>query len=109
MTPEELLDSFNKAFGEKLQGKTEFRGETSFMILAGDLREIAEFCRNELFVRLPARHHQHRQLRRRTALRNGVSPLLYDACCPPSIETESVGGRLRHRYGFGYLADGELA
>ena len=48
MTPQELLDSFNKAAGEKLQGKTEFRGETSFMILAGDLREIAKFCRNEL-------------------------------------------------------------
>jgi NADH-quinone oxidoreductase subunit C len=48
MTPQELLNSFNKAAGEKLQGKTEFRGETSFMILAGDLREIAKFCRNEL-------------------------------------------------------------
>ena len=48
MTPQELLDSFNKAAGEKLQGKTEFRGETSFMILAGDLREIAKFCRDEL-------------------------------------------------------------
>ncbi len=49
MIPEELFDSFNKAFGEKLQGKTEFRGETSFMILPGDLREIAKFCRDELF------------------------------------------------------------
>ncbi len=48
MTPQALLDSFNKAAGEKLQGKTEFRGETSFMILAGDLREIAKSCRNEL-------------------------------------------------------------
>src|SRR6266481_1865615 len=48
MTPEELLDSFNKAAGEKLQGKTEFHGETSFMILADDLREIAKFCRDEL-------------------------------------------------------------
>jgi NADH-quinone oxidoreductase subunit C len=48
MTPQELLDSFNKAAGEKLQGKTEFRGETSFMILAGDLREIAKFCRDDL-------------------------------------------------------------
>jgi NADH-quinone oxidoreductase subunit C len=48
MTPEEVLDSFNKAAGNKLQGKTEFRGETSFMILLGDLREIAKFCRDEL-------------------------------------------------------------
>jgi len=48
MTPQELIDSFNKTAGEKLQGKTEFRGETSFMILAGDLREIAKFCRDEL-------------------------------------------------------------
>src|SRR5947199_2652484 len=48
MTPQELLDSVNTAAGEKLQGKTEFRGETSFMILASDLREIAKFCRDEL-------------------------------------------------------------
>src|SRR5215467_6463799 len=48
MTPEELLNSFNKAVAKKLQGKTEFRGERSFMILAGDLREIAKFCRDEL-------------------------------------------------------------
>jgi NADH-quinone oxidoreductase subunit C len=48
MTSEELLDSFNKSAGEKLQGKTEFRGETSFMIFAHDLREIAKFCRDEL-------------------------------------------------------------
>jgi NADH-quinone oxidoreductase subunit C len=48
MTPKELLDAFNNAAGEKLQGKTEFRGETSLMVLAGDLREIAKLCRDEL-------------------------------------------------------------
>jgi NADH-quinone oxidoreductase subunit C len=48
MTPQELLDSFNKAAGEKLQGKTEFRGETSFVIFAAHLREIAKSCRDEL-------------------------------------------------------------
>src|SRR5438132_1408856 len=30
MTGEELLASLNKAFGEKIQNKTEFRGETAF-------------------------------------------------------------------------------
>ena len=48
MTRQELLDSFSKSFGEKIQNKTEFRGETTFTIAASDLREIAEFCREEL-------------------------------------------------------------
>ncbi len=48
MTGEELLASLNKAFGEKIQNKTEFRGETAFTISASDLREIAQFCRDEL-------------------------------------------------------------
>ncbi len=48
MTSQELLDSFSKSFGEKIQNKTEFRGETTFTIAASDLREIAEFCREEL-------------------------------------------------------------
>jgi NADH-quinone oxidoreductase subunit C len=43
-----LLDSFTKAFGEKIQRKTEFRGETTYMITASDLRGIAKFCRDEL-------------------------------------------------------------
>jgi len=47
MTSQELLDSFSKSFGEKIQNKTEFRGETTFTIAASDLREIAEFCREE--------------------------------------------------------------
>jgi len=48
MTRDELFDLFRKAFGEKLQDKTEFRGETSFTIAESDLREIAKFCRDQL-------------------------------------------------------------
>ena len=48
MTGEELLDSLSKSFGEKIQHQTEFRGETTFTISAGDLRETGKFCRNEL-------------------------------------------------------------
>jgi NADH-quinone oxidoreductase subunit C len=44
----ELLGSLGSLFGSKIQEKTEFRGETSFMILAADLREVAKFCRDEL-------------------------------------------------------------
>ncbi len=48
MTGQELLNSFGKLFGEKLQSKTEFRGETTYTISPGDLREIAKFCRDDL-------------------------------------------------------------
>ena len=48
MTRDELFDSLAKTFGEKLQHRTEFRGETSFTIAASDLREIANFCRGHL-------------------------------------------------------------
>jgi len=48
MTSEELLDSFTRSFGEKIQSKTEFRGETTYTISASDLRHIAKFCRDEL-------------------------------------------------------------
>jgi NADH-quinone oxidoreductase subunit C len=47
MTSQELLDSFDKSFGEKIQTKNEFREETTFTIAASDLREIANFCRSE--------------------------------------------------------------
>ena len=47
MTHQELVDSLNKSFGEKIQDKTEFRGETSLTIVAGDLRHIAKFCHDE--------------------------------------------------------------
>src|SRR5438876_10991098 len=48
MSRDELVDSLGKAFGEKIQAKTEFRGETSYTIAASDLREITKFCRDEL-------------------------------------------------------------
>jgi NADH-quinone oxidoreductase subunit C len=44
MTPQEIFDSLGQAFGEKLQLKTEFRGETTYAIAASDLRAIAKFC-----------------------------------------------------------------
>ena len=48
MTGPELLNSLGKLFGAKLQNKTEFRGETTYTILPGDLREVAKFSRDEL-------------------------------------------------------------
>jgi NADH-quinone oxidoreductase subunit C len=48
MGRDELVDSLGKAFDEKIQAKTEFRGETTYTIAASDLREIAKFCRDEL-------------------------------------------------------------
>jgi NADH-quinone oxidoreductase subunit C len=44
MIPQEIFDSLGQAFGEKLQLKTEFRGETTYAIASTDLREIAKFC-----------------------------------------------------------------
>ena len=43
MIPQEIFDSLGQAFGEKLQDRTEFRGETSYAIAASDLREITKF------------------------------------------------------------------
>src|ERR1700731_3964979 len=48
MTGPELLESLSTLFGEKLQTKTEFRGETSYTIAPEDLRDIAKFCRDDL-------------------------------------------------------------
>jgi NADH-quinone oxidoreductase subunit C len=48
MTGPELLNSLGKLFGEKIQNKTEFRGEMTYTILPADLREIAKFCRDDL-------------------------------------------------------------
>ena len=48
MTGQDLLDSLGKLFGQKLQSKTEFCGETSYTIAASDLREIARLCRDDL-------------------------------------------------------------
>src|SRR5438105_7089275 len=48
MTSLEALESLSSSFPEKIQDKTEFRGETTCIIGANDLREIARFCRDEL-------------------------------------------------------------
>ena len=42
------MDSLLKSFGDKIKSKTEFRGETTCVIGASDLRDIAKFCRDEL-------------------------------------------------------------
>ncbi|PZR76767.1 MAG: NADH-quinone oxidoreductase subunit C, partial [Chthoniobacterales bacterium] len=44
----DLLASLGKLLGAKIQEKIEFRGETTFVILPADLREVAQFCRDEL-------------------------------------------------------------
>jgi NADH-quinone oxidoreductase subunit C len=48
MTLPEVLNSIEGVFGSKIQNKSEFRGETTCTISAGDLREIAAFCRDKL-------------------------------------------------------------
>lgn len=48
MTGADLFASLGQLLGDKMQGKTEFRGETTFTLLANDLREVALFCQNEL-------------------------------------------------------------
>lgn len=48
MTGTELLTSLERLFRGKLRSKTEFRGETTFVIAREDLREVARFCRDEL-------------------------------------------------------------
>src|SRR5947209_19939269 len=48
MTSQEARESLSNSFGGKIQRETEFRGETSFTIAAGDLHEMAKFCRDEL-------------------------------------------------------------
>ena len=47
MTGAELLASLERLFGAKIRAKTEFRGETTFLIAREDLREVARFCRDE--------------------------------------------------------------
>ena len=48
MTGPELLTSFSQLFGKKIQERIDFRGETTFVIDARDLREVAQFCKEEL-------------------------------------------------------------
>jgi NADH-quinone oxidoreductase subunit C len=49
MTAQELFDSLENGFGQRLQQKTEFRGERTYTISAHDLREIMKFCRDKLY------------------------------------------------------------
>jgi NADH-quinone oxidoreductase subunit C len=46
MTAEELFDSLEKQFHDKLQQKNEFRGERTYTISGHDLHEITRFCRD---------------------------------------------------------------
>ena len=48
MTSQQIFDSLGQAFADKLQYKTEFRGETTYAIQESDLRDTAKFCRDEL-------------------------------------------------------------
>ncbi|MEO7724282.1 MAG: NADH-quinone oxidoreductase subunit C [Chthoniobacterales bacterium] len=48
MTGPELLNSLGKLLGDKIRERSEFRGETTFMIERGDIREVAKFCKEEL-------------------------------------------------------------
>ena len=48
MTSQELFASLEKSIGEKIQNKTEFRGETTYTISPSDLREVTKLCRDEL-------------------------------------------------------------
>jgi NADH-quinone oxidoreductase subunit C len=44
----ELLTSFRETFAAKIADEIQFRGETTFVIDAAALREIARFCRDQL-------------------------------------------------------------
>lgn len=48
MTAPDLLNSLSQLLGDKLQTKTEFRGETTYTIAAENLRDVAKFCRDDL-------------------------------------------------------------
>ena len=49
MTGAELLNSLGTRLGPKIRERTEFRGETTFLIDRADLREVATFCKEEDF------------------------------------------------------------
>src|SRR4051794_1987048 len=48
MTAPDVLDSFNQLLGAKVLEKIDFRGETTFLISAANLHEVAKFCRDDL-------------------------------------------------------------
>jgi NADH-quinone oxidoreductase subunit C len=47
MSGPDVLAKLGDVLGEKIQEKTEFRGESTFLINVGDLREIAKLCRDD--------------------------------------------------------------
>lgn len=48
MTGPDVFESFGQLLGQKVSAKVTFRGETTFVISAADLREVAKFCRDDL-------------------------------------------------------------
>jgi NADH-quinone oxidoreductase subunit C len=48
MTGPELLSSLSDLLGSKIRERSEFRGETTFVVEKPDIREAAKFCRDEL-------------------------------------------------------------
>ena len=48
MTGSELLHSLAELLGSKIEEQIQFRGETTFVLPAGQLREVARFCKEEL-------------------------------------------------------------
>jgi NADH-quinone oxidoreductase subunit C len=48
MAPQQIFDSLGQAFGDKLQHRSEFRDEITYAIGESDLRDIAQFCRDDL-------------------------------------------------------------
>ena len=109
MTGQELLASLGKLFGPKIQEKTEFRGETTYTILPGDLREVAKFCRDDL---------SFDYLIDITSIDNFGEEPRFEIVYELYSMTLAVHLRLklrvseedrRGRYRFRHLADGELA
>ena len=47
MTATDVVPALTNLLGDRLQEKIEFRGETTLVIPAADLREIVRFCRDE--------------------------------------------------------------
>lgn len=48
MTISEALDSLSRFLGDELQGRVEFRGETTITIPLANIRSVAQFCRDDL-------------------------------------------------------------
>ena len=48
MSAPDVFATLSQVLGKKLREKTEFRGESTFVVLPEDLREVAKFCRDDL-------------------------------------------------------------